>query len=297
MTTHPSSRLLRDFTWIAIAYILAAGAGIASLFYLPEDMALIWKLAVADVVATVVIFIFSMIFNNSSFYDAYWSVIPPLLMMFWVFWPVGSYDTARLVIAGMLCGFWAWRLTANWSRGWTGIHHEDWRYKDLRIKTGKMYWLVSFLGLHFFPTLLVFVACTPFMAMTDVSGKGLNALDLLAGIVTLSAIILEATADEQMYKAILSGRLKKGEVFTGGLWKYSRHPNYLGEILFWWGIFLFGIAASEEYWWTIAGPVGITLLFIGVSIPMMDKRSLERREGFREYMRKTSALLLLPPRK
>ena len=67
---------------------------------------------------------------------------------------------------------------------------------------------------------------------------------------------------------------------TRGLWAYSRHPNYFGEIMFWWGIFFFGLAADFHYWWTIIGPVSVTLLFTVISIPLMEKRNLERRPDY-----------------
>jgi steroid 5-alpha reductase family enzyme len=76
-----------------------------------------------------------------------------------------------------------------------------------------------------------------------------------------------------------------------GLWRYSRHPNYFGEVSFWWGLYFFGLAANASYWWTIAGPIAITLLFLFISIPMMDKRSKERRPEYAEHMKKISALV------
>ena len=78
---------------------------------------------------------------------------------------------------------------------------------------------------------------------------------------------------------------------TTGLWAYSRHPNYFGEIMFWWGLFIFALAADSCYWWTIAGPLVITILFLFISIPMMDKRSLGRRPGYEEHMERVSALI------
>jgi steroid 5-alpha reductase family enzyme len=82
-----------------------------------------------------------------------------------------------------------------------------------------------------------------------------------------------------------------------GLWKYYRHPNYLGEVTFWWGLYLFALAAKPSYWWMVVGPIAITLLFVFVSIPMMDKRNLERRPGYAEHMKQVSAIIPWFPRK
>jgi steroid 5-alpha reductase family enzyme len=114
-------------------------------------------------------------------------------------------------------------------------------------------------------------------------------LDWIAIVVTAGAIILEATADEQLRKFVKANP-KPGKIMSTGLWAYSRHPNYLGEIMLWWGLFLFALSADLSYWWVVVGPVAMTLLFIFASIPMMDKRNLERKPGYEEHMRKVPAL-------
>ena len=81
-----------------------------------------------------------------------------------------------------------------------------------------------------------------------------------------------------------------------GLWAWCRHPNYLGEMGFWWGLWLLGIAADAGVWWTVVGPISITLLFVGISIPMIDRRHVARRPGYAEHMRAVPSLLPRPPR-
>src|SRR4051812_22672290 len=103
----------------------------------------IWALAAADGVATLVIFAFSLALNNSSMYDLYWSVAPPLLAS-WIF-AIARPETnsVRQLIVLALVWVWAIRLTSLFTRVWPGVHHEDWRYVDMRKSTGKAYWLVS----------------------------------------------------------------------------------------------------------------------------------------------------------
>ena len=84
---------------------------------------------------------------------------------------------------------------------------------------------------------------------------------------------------------------------SSGLWAYSRHPNYFGEVAFWWGLYLFALAADPGYWWTIVGPCAVTALFLTASIPLMDKRSLDRRPGYAARMESTSALIPWPTRR
>ena len=83
------------------------------------------------------------------------------------------------------------------------------------------------------------------------------------------------------------------KTMKSGLWKYSRHPNYLGEILFWFGIFGFSLSQSLDNWWLIVFPFSMLSMFIFASIPMMDNRSLEKREDYLEYMKETPSLLPL----
>jgi steroid 5-alpha reductase family enzyme len=79
-----------------------------------------------------------------------------------------------------------------------------------------------------------------------------------------------------------------------GLWAFSRHPNYLGELSFWWGLYLFALAADPSWWWAIAGAVSITLLFVFLSVPLLDRRSLGRRPQYREHMKRVPALFPNP---
>ncbi len=285
--------------WVFVAYLSCLAAAAVALPYL-EFMHPVTQLLSVDVLATFVIFFFSLGFNNSSFYDAYWSVAPPFLFLFWM----GQADTSLLMEPGpvamvraglcfMLVSFWAWRLTYNWARGWTGLDHEDWRYQDFREKTGALYWPVSFLGIHLFPTLIVFAMCLPFWAIFNPTAGGFNLqlLDFLGLGLCFLGLFLETIADDQMHGAKQRGLLKPGLVFRKGLWGISRHPNYLGELLFWWGVYAVGMAASPDYWWTFVGPLSLTLLFAFVSIPMMEKRQKTRKENYTEYQKEVPALI------
>ena len=118
----------------------------------------------------------------------------------------------------------------------------------------------------------------------------MNWIDILALLVTVGAILLEATADRQMRK-FLEQPDGRGKTINRGLWARSRHPNYLGEILFWWGLYLFALAANPGFWNVIIGPVAITLMFLFISIPMMEKRMKARRSDYSEYMKRVPTLL------
>ncbi len=247
--------------------------------------------ALADFAATLVVFICSMLMNNSSVYDPYWSVAPVLIALFYSRWLSLHLSALQIAMAALIV-VWSFRLTANFLRRWSGISHEDWRYVSLRNRTGNLYWLVSFLGIHFLPTIVVFVGCIPlYFAFTN-GPIGFTAISTIGILVTAGAIILESVADLQM-DSFLKKQDQSYHVYDRGLWGVVRHPNYLGEILFWWGIWLFSLAASPGVW-TIIAPVLMTVLFIAVSIPMIERRLSQRRDSYEEYRKRVPALLPLP---
>jgi steroid 5-alpha reductase family enzyme len=187
--------------------------------------------------------------------------------------------------------FWSFRLTINWLRGWQGFHHQDWRYTNIAEKTGIFYWPVSFLGIHLMPTIFVFLGCLPLWFSLS-SPEPVNIYDLMALLFTLTAIMVEWIADEQLIKFRKKG--SKESFMQSGLWGISRHPNYLGEISFWVGMFLFLISASNlkntTGYWTVVGFISMIILFKFISIPMMEKRNIARKAGYQEYIKKVPAL-------
>lgn len=276
---------------VTFAYVVAIAVGYAAIVYAPTTDALYVGM-ISDVAATLAIFVFSLAFNNSSFYDAYWSVIPPALGAYWVYVAPEGASPLRQGLALGLCTLWAVRLTYNWYRGWTGLGHEDWRYVDLRRKTGKLYWLVSLFGLHMFPTFQVFAGCVGLYIALTAENPTFGVLDVVAIIVTFGAIAIETIADEQLRAFALRPGKKPGTTMNEGLWAYSRHPNYFGEMMFWWGMFFFGLAADpSRIGILIIGPLAITIMFFFVSVPLMEKRQLEKRPAFAEQIATTSMII------
>jgi steroid 5-alpha reductase family enzyme len=244
----------------------------------------------ADLAATAVVFAGSMVLANASLYDPYWSVAPPLIVAGWLAAGGGGVG-ARQAVVLLLVAVWATRLTANWAIGWAGLGHEDWRYRLLRERTrGRLpWWLVNLAGIQLMPTLVVFAGLLSAWPAV-VGDRPIGPLDGLAALVTSGAIVLEAVADRQR-RRFARDPATRGRVLDHGVWRFSRHPNYLGEIGFWWGLWLFGLAAAPHWWWTVSGPLAIVALFVGVSIPMMDRRSLARRPGYAAHMARVPALL------
>jgi steroid 5-alpha reductase family enzyme len=108
-------------------------------------------------------------------------------------------------------------------------------------------------------------------------------------------VLLEAAADRQLARFLAAAGPQ--EVLDRGLWSLSRHPNYFGEVAFWWGLWLFGLAAAPSWWWTAAGPLAITALFLGVSVPLMDRHLASSRPRYAAEQKRRSAFLPWFPRK
>jgi steroid 5-alpha reductase family enzyme len=279
-----------DFLRIISAYAVALLAAMLTLHLTP--LAAPWDALLADIVATVVIFCFSRYYKNSSVYDAYWSVAPPLLAILWLWQWMDVVNPQRAWLIIGLVTLWGIRLTANWALHWQGMHHEDWRYPLVRQRAGRFAWLADFWGIHVFPTLVVFLGCLPIYAIMRYGGAPLTIADMLAALLTLTAISIELIADIQLHRFI--AQKQKGQVtdtfIQSGLWSWSRHPNYFGEMMFWWGILACGLAAIVQ-WWMFLGAISIALMFFLASIPFMDQRSLERRAGYRDYMQHTASII------
>lgn len=270
-----------SFTAVALIYVIAALVGILTYRSLDLD----WWLAllIADVLATVVTFIFSVIFGNASVYDPYWSVQPPVIL---IAFAIGRELTALGILLIIAVSFWAVRLTANWAYTFQGLEHQDWRYTMLKDKTGIFYPIINFVGIHMVPTLVVYGCMLPAVYAVR-NGLYANVFSVIAILVSLGAATLQGVADVEMHRY---RKNRTGSFIRVGLWRYSRHPNYLGEILMWWGVASSVVFSAPEAWYLIAGAVANTVLFFAVSIPMADKRQ-SRKEGFDEYKRQTRMLL------
>jgi len=247
-------------------------------------------IAAGDLAATILVFIFSILLNNSSAYDPYWSVKPFVILVAYLFmFEMESLGVRQwLVFIGVF--LYALRLTSNFYRDWPGFVHEDWRYVNFRKKFGKNYWAISFLAIHLFPTIMVYLGCLALFPVYSQGHNSLNGFDLAGAVILFGSVLLAFIADEQLRK-FRNKPENKGKNITTGLWRISRHPNYLGEILTWWGLFFFGLAVGMEFWWTIAGPFAITIMFLFASIPMIEQRHLEKRPTYSDYIAKTPMLL------
>ncbi len=281
---------------VALVYVVALGVAGTWLGWGPATRWLWLDALVADLLATLVVFCGSRLLRNSSCYDAYWSVLPPFLVLWW--WLAeerSGVNEVRAVLVVVVVSVWALRLTANWVQDWPGLHHEDWRYAQVRARAGRAAPLADLVGIHVVPTVIVFLGLVPAYAVLTRPGGELNVLDGIAFLIGISAPVLQFVADAQM-RAFIRVR-EPGQAMDRGLWSWSRHPNYFGEVSFWCALALFGVAgAPGDWWWLLVGFVAMTAMFEGISIPAMEQRSLERRPSYQEIVDRVPRLVPRPPR-
>jgi steroid 5-alpha reductase family enzyme len=199
----------------------------------------------------------------------------------------------RILLTGM-AAFWGIRLALHIGSRRRGAG-EDFRYAAMREEHGESFPGRSFFTVFLLQALLIWAITIPVQAaQTSAAPARLTLLDFMGVGVWSLGYAIEAVADRQL-RTFLADPENRGKVMDRGLWRYSRHPNYFGESLIWWGIFLVA-AATPGGWLTIFSPLLMTFFLLKVSgVPLLERGLAERREGYREYMERTSLFIPWPP--
>lgn len=288
------------FLAIFFIYVIAFGIGFLiykELFQSQVEITLFQILLytfIADVVATVIVFGFSVIFKNSSIYDPYWSVAPIAILLLWFFEFKNGFDLPTILIF-VAVFVWGIRLTYNWAINFKGMQHQDWRYGHYKNANPRIWPLTNFFGIHLMPTIVVFLAMIPAAISLEYTQNPFSLLVMgLGTVLSVLAAVIQFIADKQMREFRIDPE-NKGKNIESGLWKYSRHPNYFGEITMWWGLFVLQLGVLP-YYVTIIGPIAMTLLFVFISIPLMENHVLTKRPNYANYQRRVSPLVFWIPK-
>ena len=242
----------------------------------------------ADIAATLFVWVLGIVFNNSSLYDPYWSVAPLVIIPFWIFSAETQFSISAILIMTAIF-LWGIRLTVNWAKRWRGLGHQDWRYIKLKKDNPRLWFITNLIGINVMPTLIVYIALIS--AYYGINSKGpINILSATGFVLCIASVLIQAVSDFQMdlFKKNMSG---SGEFIDKGMWRYSRHPNYFAEVLFWWGIWIIQMGFQPKIWMTITGPVVVTILFIFISIPMMEKHILFSKPSYKYYQQRVSVFI------
>ena len=285
----------RAFGLIALfsLYLLATAVG-AFLFVTFEKLGVneLLNVLIVDAIATVIVWLGGVILRTASAYDPYWS-LQTLVIYTWLVFKHNSWNFATIMLFVVIL-IYSLRLTINFILGFHSLEYVDWRYKMLKQKSGRAYQLVNLFGICMFPTLVIYAASLPAFVYANLSDYSF--LDGIGMGIILLGTLLELVSDMQM-KKFVKVRNDRSEVLKRGLWKYSRHPNYLGEILIWFGVAFVLIVARFSYWYFLAGALVNLLMFLFISIPMEENHFKEYKPDYEQYKKETHTLLILPNKK
>ena len=228
--------------------------------------------------------------KDASIVDPFWG--PGFAIAAMTYYLVdGSYPNRGTLVL-CLVTLWAARLgyhlyVRNRREG------EDPRYTAMRTAGGRLFPLISLFTIFWFQAFLLWVISLPILG-SIASQAPLGFFDVFGTIVFLVGLTIESVADNQL-ALFRVAPANKGHVLDTGLWRYSRHPNYFGEAVLWWGLYL--IAVGAEAYWTIVGPALITFLLLRFSgVPMLEDGLRASRPGYSEYIKRTSSFVPWPPK-
>lgn len=246
--------------------------------------------AVVLVLYMIGLWVVSLHLGDVSIVDLGWPV--GFVIVAWIAHGLGDGSSGRRLLLATLVSVWAARLLAHLLVRKLAEPGEDPRYTALRQRRGPSFTWTS-LGVVFLAQgALIWAVGLPVQA-AGTSARGLGPLDLAGTVLWAIGLAIEAVGDEQL-RRFKANPARRGSVLDTGLWRLSRHPNYFGDCLVWWGIYL--VALSAGAWWTIVGPLLMTTLLLKVSGVRLLEARLAARPGYADYVARTSAFVPLPPR-
>lgn len=280
---------------VTIAYVVTAIIGVWTFSWASGATWL--RVLFADIAMTVAIYVVSVSTRNSSSYDPFWSLIPVYFVGgLLLIEPASSTPVWPKAMVAFVVTLWGARLTWNWARGWPGWEHEDWRYVDFRANHGRLFEFTNFFGIHLVPTLMVFLGCMPFFWIfghaDGLTSPALTSPVLMAvGVgISLIGVIFEWVADNALAEFRKRPSPQASDILQTGIWGVIRHPNYLGEMLFWIGIAVSGLAMAAPGW-SVTGAVVMVLLFLFISIPLKERRMERSRPQWPEHRKRVRTLI------
>jgi steroid 5-alpha reductase family enzyme len=248
-------------------------------------------LAILGLVSAV--WLLSLLRRDSGIIDIFWGL--GFILACWIYFaatPEG-YPLRKWLLS-LLVTVWGLRLSIhillrNWGKS------EDYRYAAWRQAAGKSWWWRSYFKVFLLQGFLLWLVSAPLLAaQVSASPARLTALDVLAVLVWGMGFFFEAAGDWQL-RRFKANPANGGGLLTSGVWRYTRHPNYFGDAVQWWGFYLFALAAGG--WWAVFSPLLMTFLLVRVSgVAMLEKSLVDNKPGYREYMRRTSAFIPWVPK-
>lgn len=234
-----------------------------------------------------VFYLIALKLKNNSIADIAWGI--GFILIAIVNLILTDHVYLRQVIITVLVSIWGIRLATHIYQRSRG-KPEDFRYAEMRIRWGNKASLKSFTHVFMFQGLILLLIAYPIIMVNAYARPGFTILDLIGIVIWAISFTFEVAADIQLQNFIRKEKTPANPVMTEGLWKYSRHPNYFGEALVWWGIFFIVLSISNG-WLAIFSPVVLTFFLLKVSgVPLLEKKYLDN-PAYQQYAGRTSMFI------
>jgi len=256
----------------------------------------VYGLGLGVVMACMVgLWLLSLRLYDSSIVDIFWGTGFLIVTLFYFVATLTQGQATRAALLVVLVAIWGLRLSLHIGARNLG-KGEDYRYANWRQQAGAAWWWRSFFKVFLLQGVLLWIVSAPLLAGQLFGGDvPLGLLDGLGVVVWGVGFFFEAVGDWQLAR-FRANPDNKGRLMDEGLWRYTRHPNYFGDAVQWWGFYLLALAVGA--WWTIWSPILMTYLLVNVSgVAMLETALSKHKPGYAEYMRRTSAFIPMPPRR
>ena len=243
--------------------------------------------------AATLVWILSVRLRDASIADVGWGL--GFVLLAWVYFVLSPGSTPRSWLVATLITLWGVRLSAHIFRRHRG-KGEDPRYQAMRAPHGSAFWWRSLFTVFWLQAaLLWFVALPLLVAVRASRPAALTAVDGLGVLCVAVGLVFEVVGDRQLER-FRAEPANRGKVLAGGLWRYTRHPNYFGDAMLWWGMYAMA-AATPGGWLTVLSPSLMTLLLIRVSgVTLLEASLTASKPGYRAYIARTPAFFPWFPR-
>lgn len=250
-----------------------------------------WALAAAAGLTTLV-WVLSLAKKDAGIIDIFWGL--GFVLVAWIgFFNTAGFMARKVLVVGLVTA-WGVRLALHIFVRSLG-KGEDYRYREMRDKRPGYFWIWSLFGVFWLQALILWFVSAPILAAQYAAGPARwTWLDVIGAVVFFTGFLFESVGDWQLAR-FKSAPGNQGGVMNTGLWRYTRHPNYFGDALVWWGLLL--IALSTGAWWTVVSPLVMTFLLMKVSgVALLEKSLAEKKPEYRDYVLRTNAFFPGRPR-
>ena len=275
------------YTKYIITYALMIGVTLTCFCFIPLQNVIL-RLAISSLCGLMIIYLISLITKNSNIYNLYFAVSSSLVTILYATTVTELNLQSYIMITLIL--LWTIRMIVNFFMK-NIDDKEDYRYADLR--KNKLWVLINLFFVHIIPAVIFFLVIIPTFNYIELSTfHSWNLSTIIALGVCVFGLHYEMIADLQKYKF---KKVNKNplDVCTFGLWSTSRHPNYFGEIIFWWGTFLMMLSLSNKFLVTAMGPLLLTMMICFVSIPRVEKKQVKEKADYSKYIELVSMIIPL----